>query len=488
MILVTIRSAMNQAAPINRLPPEILGRVLEFREGDKDLISATHVCNRWRSVLTSTPPLWTGVVFLDSNRALAYLTRSGGLPIDVSFIPTRIAFETWKFDPEDFYTSRIPWFDRVKSMAIGGDEGQIEAILRRLCLPAPLLQSIKFSGRPNRSLMLPRAPGTVRFPREFLGSQAPSLRSLSFDSISPVSVAKLPLTNLTSFTWTDKDSEATVTGLVSLLESAPLLELLTLHLRIRSVSTAERTTTVTLNKLRELTWSNSGGTFSLTSCLITPELHWLSLRLVPPLDLQTDLATILPPHEGHFPLLTEPTEVKYTTRRGTRLCQFQSATNYVSIYVSISTPMGNYDEIHAPWFLRNAAIHFKQIKQMTIEVDFPPLGEFPGEQFESLETLELADGGNNYFTLIQPYFREFSTIPVIPFPALLEVRIGVDLNTPLARLVEILTQRKQAGYGVKTVKIRGECDEVTNEAVAGIRESVDEVVLQLTHKIGCTGH
>ena len=480
-----VRLAMNQTVPINRLPPEILARVLEFREGDKDLVSATHVCNRWRSALTSAPSLWTEVVFRDSDRVLAYLTRSGVLPIDVSFIPTRVSFETWKFDPEDFYTSRIPWFDRVKSMVVGGDEEQIEGILQRLCLPAPLLQSLRFDGRPNRNLMPWRAPGAVRFPRDFLGNQAPSLRSLSLNSISPAVIIELPFTNLTYLTWIDKDSEVTVKDLLSLLTSVPSLELLALHLRIRSVSTVERTTLVTLSKLREFTWSNSGGTFSLTSCLVAPELHWLSLNLVPESGAeQTDLASILPPNEGHVPLLVGPTETRYTTRRGIRLCQFQSATGYISITVRI----GNYDEVYTPWFPRNAAIPLKQIKQMIIEVDHPPLGEFPTEKFESLETLELVDGGNNYFTLIRPYFREPKTTPIVPFPALLEARVTCGSNISLARLAEFLTQRKQAGHGVKTVRIRGECDDAIKEVIADIRESVGEVVLELTHKIGCTGH
>ena len=487
-ILVTIRLAMNETVPINRLPPEILGRVLEFREGDEDLISATHVCNRWRSALTSSPSLWTKIVFRDSSRALVYLARSGALPIDVSFIPTRASFETWKFDPEDPHTSRIPWFDRVKSIVVEGDEGQIEAILEQLCLPAPLLQSLKFSGRPDLGMAPWIAIDAISFPREFLCGQAPSLRSLSLDSISPVdSTFKLPLTNLTSLTWIDEGSKATVTGLLSLLELAPLLELLALHLRIPSVSTAERATIVALHKLRELTWSNSGGTFSLTSCLITPKLHRLSLHLVPSIEArQTDLATILPPHEGHFPLLTEPTEVRCTTRENTHSCQFKSTTSYVGITVFTR----NYGEIYTSWFLRTAAIPFKQIKQMTIEADQPLCIAFPTEQFERLETLELVDSGNDYFTIIQPYFRlpEIIGTPVVPFPGLLEVRIIVGSHTSLAGLVEILMQRKQAGRGVQTVRIRGECDEAINAVVAGIRESVGEVVLQLTHKIDCTGH
>ena len=69
-ILVTIRSAMNQTAPINRLPPETLTRTLEFREDDEDLIPATHARQRWRSTLSSSPSLWTNVIFRDSHHVL----------------------------------------------------------------------------------------------------------------------------------------------------------------------------------------------------------------------------------------------------------------------------------------------------------------------------------------------------------------------------------------------------------------------------------
>jgi hypothetical protein len=482
-ILVTIRLAMNQTAPINRLPPEVLARTLEFRKDDKDLISATHVCHQWRSALTSTPSLWTEAVFRNSNRVLAYLTRSGALPIDVSFIPTRVSFETWKFDPKDFYISQIPWIDRMKSLDIGGDEEQIEAIVQRLCLPAPLLQHLKFDGRPNRSLIW-RSVGAVRFPRDFLGGRTPSLQSLSFNSISPTPIIKLPLTNLTSFTWIDKDSKATVKDLLTLLTSAPLLEVLTIHLRIWSVSTAERTTVVTLNRLCELTWSNSGGTFSLASCLIAPELGSLSLRLVPDADAsQNDLASILPPDEGYFPSLVEPTELKYIAREGTLSCQLHSATGYISITVLPVRP----DDLDS-WFLRNASISFRQIRQMTLEVNYPPLGELPIEQFESLETLELVDGGNIYFLLVQPSRRSFGGPLVIPFPALRELRITFDSNISLDILAEVLMERKQAGHGVETVRIRGACAKSMDGPIAKMRECLGELVLEITHKFNCTGH
>jgi len=467
---------MNQNAPINRLPPEILTRTLEFREGDKDLISATQVCHRWRSALSSAPSLWTEVVFRDSNRrVLTYLTRSKALPIDVSFKPTRASFETWKFDPEDLYASRIPWIDRMKSLDIGGDEEQIEAIVRRLCLPAPLLQCLKFDGRPNRTLVW-RISGVVYFPPNFLGGQAPSLQSLSFNSISPNPTIRLPLPNLTSFTWIDKASRTIVKDLLTLLTSAPLLDVMNIHLRILHVSTAERTTVVTLNRLRELTWSNSGGSFSLTSCLIAPELHWLSLRVVPdPGSAQSDLADILPLNASHFPLLVEPTEMRYTTRRGTRSCNLSSAMGYIRITVL----QEDYDDANHSfaWLSWNTPISFRRTKRLVMEEDYPQLGDIPIEQFESLESLELVGGADIRFLLLQPYRLTLSGALVVPFPTLLELQITSDASLSLGALAGVLMERKQAGYGVKTVRIRGECAEPIEELISKVKEFVGELVL-----------
>jgi len=469
---------MNQNTPINRLPPEILTKTLEFRKSDKDLIYATQVCHRWRSTLSSAPSLWTEVVFRDSSsRVLTYLTRSKTFPIDVSFKPTRVSFETWKFDPEDLYASRIPWVNRMKSLDIGGDEEQIEAIVRRLCLPAPLLQCLRFDGRPNRTLVW-RTPGAVYFPPNFLGGQAPSLQSLSFNSISPNPTIRLPLPNLTSFTWIDKASKVTIKDFLTLLTSAPLLEVMDIHLQVRSVSTAERTTVVALNKLRELTWSNSGGTFSLTSCLIAPELNWLSLRVIPaPGYAQSDLADILPLHAGHFPLLVEPTEMRYTTRRGRRSCNFSSTMGHIGITV---LPGSYNDATHSfAWLSRNTPISFRQTKQLVMEEDFPPLGEIPIERFESLESLELVGGAGIRFLLMRPYRPTLNGALVVPFPTLLELHTTSDASLPLDALAEVLMERRQAGYGLETVRIRGECAEPTEELVSKMKESVGELVLDL---------
>jgi hypothetical protein len=478
-ILVTIRSAMNQTAPINCLPPETLTRALEFREDDKDLISATHVCQRWRSALSSSPSLWTNVVFRDSHRVLTYLTRSKTLPIDVSFKPVRISFEAWKFSPKDLFISRIPWVDRVKSLHIRGDEEHIEAITRRLCLPAPLLQHMKFDGIPNRNLIR-RTPGAVHFPHNFLGGQAPSLQSLSFESISPTPIITFPLSSLTSLTWIDRDSTATVKDLLTILTSAPLLEVMTVHLQVRSVSTAERMTVVTLDNLRELSWSNSGGTFSLMSCLIAPELRCLNLRVTLATNSsQSDLASILPPHGGHFPLLVEPTEMRYASRSGTRWCHFTSATSHIGITV---VP-GNCPDVARSfnWLSQDTPISFRRTKQLVIEEGYPPLGGIPIEQFESLESLELVGGANICFSLLRPYHHALSDALVAPFPTLLKLQATSNAHLPLDPLAVVLRERKQAGYPIETARIRGGWVVPREELTAKMRESVDELVLELAH-------
>lgn len=120
-VLVTIRLAMNQTVPINCLTPEIPVRTFEFRGGVKVLISSTRVCQRWRSTPSCSPSLWTQVMFRDSHRTdqvLGYPTRYKPLPINISFKPICVSFETWTFDPGDLFTSHMPWVDRTKSSDI----------------------------------------------------------------------------------------------------------------------------------------------------------------------------------------------------------------------------------------------------------------------------------------------------------------------------------------------------------------------------------
>jgi len=191
-ILVLVRSARNRTAMVNCLPPEVLAKILSFRHDDRDLISATHVCERWRSTLLSIPLLWTEVVFGDPDRTMTYLERSKGAPLRVSIGGSTL-------DPS---TGDMPWIGRTSSLRISGDQDYIESIVGRLCLSAPLLQDLIFNAPPG-----PQDGRTmghlIHIPSGFLGEQVPSLRSLAFFSVSPVPVTSIPLQHLTNLEWTD---------------------------------------------------------------------------------------------------------------------------------------------------------------------------------------------------------------------------------------------------------------------------------------------
>ena len=472
---------MNQIAPINRLPSEILAKILEFREGDEDLIFATHVCQRWRSTLTFTPSLWTDVVFRNSNRVLTHLPRSGTLPINVSFMLTHAS--TWKSNLEDILTSPIPWIDRVKSLDIEGDDEQIKTVIQRLRLPAPLIQGLKLDRRQDPTL-IQRPMGTVHFPNDFLGGHAISLRTLSFYSISPrTPITILPLPSLTSFIWVDENSKVAAKDLLELLVSAPLLDFLAIRLRVLSPPASEQRKVVTLDRLRCLARSNLEGTFTLTSCLVAPELHWLGVYLSSaPESLQNGLASILPPNEGHLPLLIEPTVMTYTAREGARLCRFHSAVATVTI--TVIAPPGHRVNPTLSWPLQNTSVSFRQIKKVTLEVGCHSFEDIPIEQLESLEALELAGDG----TILQPYYDESSGAQVIPFPALLKLVVTLDSFPSFDILANALMGREQAGHRVGTLRVRGECRGSTDRSITKMRESVGELVLELKHEANCPGH
>ena len=71
-----------------RTPPEILGAISSYLT-EEDLFSASQVCQRWRSVLTSSASLWTRISYKrgPSGRPTASLERCGPLPIQLRLEP-----------------------------------------------------------------------------------------------------------------------------------------------------------------------------------------------------------------------------------------------------------------------------------------------------------------------------------------------------------------------------------------------------------------
>src|SRR6266545_1037536 len=83
------------ATPINRLPADVFLHIPRFFTQDKykysyfplikPLITMTHVCRSWRTVLLSTPSLWSQIDFSMSTefQQKSFLLRSGNQPLHI---------------------------------------------------------------------------------------------------------------------------------------------------------------------------------------------------------------------------------------------------------------------------------------------------------------------------------------------------------------------------------------------------------------------
>ena len=452
-ILNTIHSAMNQIKPVNRLPPEMLAKVFELRETERDLITGTHVCARWRDTLISTPFLWTKIDFEDIVRATTYLDRSKAALIDVSVAKTRSFL-----GPEAVFLGAIPWVTRMKSLYIHAEEEQIKTIAKRLCHQTPYLQSLSLKGRPSR---FPSAGGTgggaIYIPHDFLGRHAPSLRNLTFSSISPSVVFNFPLPELTNIDWVAETAYVAIEELLDLLASAPLLEVIKIHVRIRRTRAYEPLREVTLGKLRKLDWGDFEGAISLITCLVAPRLNDLTLRVTRnPQYPQTTLSTILPRHSRQFPLLVEPKTLEYVYRHASRTCHFTYERG--SLYVREAPGTRATNPTTDRWLSPNTPISFERTQELTVEASggCPPLGDIPIVQFENLRTLGLVGETNTLALMIRPNYSVSGSVLSVPCPMLSEVTISPKhANFPLGTLVDALRERKEAGRKVKTVRISG---------------------------------
>jgi len=462
-----VRSARNCMVTANRLPSEVLAKVLSFRHDDRDLISATHVCERWRSTLLSIPLLWTELVaFGDPDRTSTYLERSKGAPLYVSIGVSAL----------DYPTEDTPWICRMVSLCIDGDQEEMESIVRRLCLPAPSLRSLTFN-RPSGPHELGSMGHPIHIPPGFLGQQIPSLQNLTFHAISPSPLIVLPLQYLTNLEWTD--SFVAIGEILDLLASAPLLEVVTLDFQTEPMPGVEPFKVITLNKLRKLDWVN-GGSFSLMPFLIAPELEDLRVSLT--YDPRWNKPSVfLSPHRGRLPLLVEPTVLRYLYLDFIRRWYFTSTSGQLAIYEFPNPPIG--DPPTDRWLSPETPISFRGIKELAVEGyhGCPLAGGIPIEQFENLEGLELMGEVDRLLHVIRPGGNTTGRVFPVPLLSYLELHPVEDgPEIPFEMLAEILRERKEAGHGVRTVRIVGNCRRCSSEEASELTKFVDALILDET--------
>ena len=471
---------MNELKPVNRLPPEIFVKVFEVRKREKDLDVATHVCARWRAILTSTPYLWTNIDFENPVRANLYLERSKTAPIDVLVGNTKDTI----IGPVGTFIGATPWVARMKSLCIQTDMDQIKKIADRLCQKTPKLQSLTFEGKPRRYSYSSDNGlgngGAIYVPREFLGRHAPSLQSLTFRLVSPSVVFTFPLPNLTHIDWVAEAAHVVIEELLELFVSSPLLEFIKMHVLIRRTQMHRPLKQVTLNKLRKLDWADCDGSISPIPCLTAPELNQLSIKVTyNPQHEPTTLSSLLSPDHNHIPLLLEPDTVDYAYKHGNRSCRFTYNGPGVTF---LSVRQVKKDRNHNPtinrWFSPDLPVVFSATQELTVEAagGCPPLDDIPIEQFGGLRKLELMGETDSLVPMIQLNRGTSGNALWAPCPELSEIRITPrDHNFALDGLAEVLRQRKEADYGgVKTIQIVGRY-KCSRTQIEGLKKLADHV-------------
>jgi len=446
----------NTFVPINQLPPEILSRVLEYYTQEQDLVGATHVCQHWRSVLISSPSLWSCFQFESEwgpDRALAYFERSKSVPIDLSITVTY---------PEDIDMLKClaPNIPRTRSLIIRESSRTSPAFLL-FRNPAPSLQHLEIHSGNNDFVCLPD---------DFLGQQAPSLRFVNFNGVRPTFETLFPLPNLTEFRLYLPEGAGLfrMSALFRFLSDSPLLEKLCIRIPNQTTQDIPMGQVISLESLVELEYTYNLGDRVLPYLKLPRLKH---LQVAPSLgsvEVQK-LADILP-YDVRV-LLAGATTMSYNTDAHSITVSLLG--NGVS--VTIVTPCTTGDP-PVGWFFDQTCIPFDKIEDLEVNGCLT-IGPFPLCVFalENLRVLHVCQSDAHFVDVI---LRSLHPDPAVGVPcrSLREIEcIYLGSEEPFPRsLISLARERKRAGCQLGFVRL-GNVQEFYQGFMEELREYVEKV-------------
>ena len=231
-------SLKNSLAPINRIPPEVLSLIPDhFDEednSDRDLITLTHVCHRWRNTLTSRPSLWTKLDLMNVDKTRTYIQRSHLSPLQVNLIN----YQHIRY-LEDAFSLFIPHIHRLKNLFVQADV--LPVAFNRFRCPTPHLKVLNIDLQCQPAAILDSA---------LFGGDLTSLHQLSLKG----NITNLPwktLANLRGFLFAPRHP-VQVTQLLDFFDFAPLLQTIKLTNSFASISDAPPERIVHLHNLNRL--------------------------------------------------------------------------------------------------------------------------------------------------------------------------------------------------------------------------------------------
>jgi hypothetical protein len=163
-ILRKVGNIKNRLVPVNQIPPETLALTATFLATERDLISATAVCQQWRTALVSFPRLWRNAGG-SSSELEAYLERSKSVPLKVTLSSPHSVV------PITPHTSRLVALTIHVADSLG-----LNQITEHLPDPIPTLRSLEIR---TKNLQI----STLKFPSGLCEGLFRHLESLSLNTI-----------------------------------------------------------------------------------------------------------------------------------------------------------------------------------------------------------------------------------------------------------------------------------------------------------------
>lgn len=374
-ILLLVKGLRNYSTPAGRLPWGVLERIIAMGASKRDLISASHVCRRWRDILTSSPHLWTEFQCKNAALTLQHLTRSEPAPVNV-IADSRADVRA--------VTGLRSATDRIRSLTLRLRPFDLLEVFGELVTPAPALEHLEVS-------IIPESGDGPTFrpsiPQTFLGGSAPTLKSLHLDEINTrLQFSEFPA--LTRLTLVTNTRIFDISELFQLLTSAQLLEELSVQFSGPTTPIPGSQGVVQLPRMRKASFSNTTGEFPtrLLSFLGMPSVEEIKLHINLFGEDKRTMRDFLPPQHRNSPHLSKADNLELDFTSPSCKVKFSGPGVVVSIQVSRGDNRGQDDLFRSRWLNSLEPISVAGVKGLTLR------SYYPTKSFCQLPVLELMDG------------------------------------------------------------------------------------------------
>ena len=361
--------------------------------------------------------------------------------------------------PEDLEVFKYltPHITRAKSLTVHGThDTDVHAACLLLRTPFPALQH----------LIVYTRRGLVHLPDDFLGRQAPLLRTVSFCGVCPAFGSHFPLPSLIEFNLSLLEGAGPfhAGALLRFLSGCPWLRKIRIYSKAMSRDTPLDQIT-SLESLTELDYA-CPPVGRVLPYLRLPRLE--KLRVSFPLEPgQAQKLADLLPRGGHV-LLTGATKIEYYSYDDSQEIKLYGKGTDISFSVSRPTA----DHAHHDWFPNDPCIPFGQIEDLTVRVsnaiDFP----VNIAVFENLRVLRIIPWNSNF---VEGFLGLLYPDPRVGICCQSLQEIRYPCGGLLGPLISLARERKRAGHQLGLVRLLEKWSGFDQDLVEELKEHVEEV-------------